>query len=781
MIVNLKHNKIIADTITHGFEESVNENLIPMLRGLYGDALEGICMYEDYIADKLEKNGQWYYPLTVYISSAPTTVWVKWSFSDKSRFEFGVPYAYVGDAPLEFTFADAVPEEFIKAIAGRRISPIDNTMHMDVFMANGSITLLSGKYSQSFIDEMAYQLCAAISRGVGVSGLESSDIELHLVFAPGTYMEHTSDNVTYRRLLISDKASRPRDFWVKWTRLDGIQSYSVSDSVSTSDIKFELGEDVPQKIREKEFRFLCRTHPDRYQSAMGKKTVTEWRDITKRAIKRGELLKVATESDIADHATEVSDKLNEIMNAYSISIPQNNEPVAAPVEDDLAMMARAALGFDKESQPKAEQTTKQVFDIFDEDVETSDEPTVEMDEVAEQTDDTVFDSEFILEDESDEEIALFDEIEAENIEISEAMDEPEQEYAEDGEYSEEEYSEEENVEAEDEIVLEETTEENDEQVAELLALDGAEEEIPSEQEEVKEEIIEQMDAMRLESVRAELEAKLRLEYEQKAREKAEAEVEKLRTEISELRRENDRLVALAEENDRLAKLVEENRAREAEGERLLESRTQIAEDEVLKLKTANEELVRENERLTKLVNIAEQNRIREAQERALDRERSKAEVARRLEEEMKLREKLEIQMRQEQREKERLAEAARLALEEQKRLESAQPEPKIPISEKDVVEKAASSQEFPIVSKVAKFMFNKPTDTTTIKAIKGIVEQTLLTNKKETVKIYMKAYAVDETTINLNISFPENETKLVVDIIQAIGKGGLGVIKVVLE
>ena len=61
MTVDLLHNKIVKETVTEAFKNSVNGNLIPKLYNLYGVSLEGIQMYEDYIKDEFLKDGYWYY------------------------------------------------------------------------------------------------------------------------------------------------------------------------------------------------------------------------------------------------------------------------------------------------------------------------------------------------------------------------------------------------------------------------------------------------------------------------------------------------------------------------------------------------------------------------------------------------------------------------------------------------------------------------------------------------------------------------------------------------
>lgn len=325
MIVDLLHNKIVKETITEAFEKSVNESLIPKLYALYSTSLEGVQMYEDYLNDDFNKDGYWYYPLTVLIAGINAVIWIKWDVSDKSKFEGGNPYAYVGEG-IDFLIADDVPMAFKNAIDGRSSYFEGGCVKTNVVTDAPSVSILIGKYSQTFIDEMTRQITGVIEKACGVSGIENSSIELDFVFAPNTYMEHTSENVTYRRLLISAKGCAPRDFWIKWTRQNSSVAFSVNDNVSGEDIIFELGEDVPHKTREKEYRFLVYGNSEKYRVAMGRKNITEWRELIKRAVKRGELNKTTTELEKDAHVSEVSDKLSEILEKYGMAIPKAPEP-----------------------------------------------------------------------------------------------------------------------------------------------------------------------------------------------------------------------------------------------------------------------------------------------------------------------------------------------------------------------------------------------------------------------------------------------------------------------
>ena len=372
MIIDLLHNRIVKETVTEAFEKSVSDSLIPKLLALYGDALEGVQMYEDYLNDNFNKDGYWYYPLTVLISGINTVIWVKWDVSDAAAFENGVPYAYVGEG-IDFIIADDTPIAFKNAIEGRANYFEGGYIKTNVITDAPSYTILSGKYSQTFIDEMTRQITRVIAKACGVKGLEESSIEIDIAFAPNTYMEHTSENVTYRRLLISAKGCTARDFWIKWTRLGSSVAFSVNDNVSEGEIVFELGEDVSQKIREKEYRFLVYGNSEKYRVAMGRKNITDWRDLIKRALKRGELTKPMTELEKNAHISEVSDKLSEILEKCGISIPVGTDTdIGANVDEANAALRLAVTDVTAEADG----------DAADEDTSVTSEPEVSLEILA---------------------------------------------------------------------------------------------------------------------------------------------------------------------------------------------------------------------------------------------------------------------------------------------------------------------------------------------------------------------------------------------------------------
>ena len=117
MLIDLVHNKIIEDTITEKFAESVEFGLVSLLAGRYGDRMIGLQMYEDHLADGFLRDGEWYYPMTVVTPEGPELVWVKWAVT--SSFDDGVPYTYMGEEQIAFSIADAVPVEFLNKMKGR--------------------------------------------------------------------------------------------------------------------------------------------------------------------------------------------------------------------------------------------------------------------------------------------------------------------------------------------------------------------------------------------------------------------------------------------------------------------------------------------------------------------------------------------------------------------------------------------------------------------------------------------------------------------------------------
>lgn len=353
MKIELFHNKIIADTVTPEFRESFNSNLVPKLAEKYGNSIIEIQMYEDYLNSGFSLDGEFYYPLTLLLQSGLATEWIKWNVSGKKQFENRVPYAYIGSEQINFEIVENVPEEFKNAINGKQIY-FDYRSSAPFSIKTSAVdkTFLAGKYSQSFVDAMAVQITKCIEKSFSVSGSENGGYELVLVFAPETYMEHVVENVTYRRLLITARGCSAKDLWIKWTNLKANTPLSVSDDVKDGEILFELADVVPQKVREKEYRFLVRASADKYQYAMGRKNITEWRDLIKRVIKRGELTPCEAREEKTVKASEL-EKRDEKIDLMVEEIKtvrledclddKNYEEHGTALEDDMAARLEESL------------------------------------------------------------------------------------------------------------------------------------------------------------------------------------------------------------------------------------------------------------------------------------------------------------------------------------------------------------------------------------------------------------------------------------------------------
>ena len=777
MIIDLLHNKIVKDTATEAFLASVNDVLVPQLVEKYGDAIEAITMYEDYLADELLFEGSWYYPLSVKLQGEDAIIsWIKWPVN-KKNFRNNIPYAYVGDGSVDFSFAGFVPTGFADKLQGRAIDYDRDAIKLSVEAVTDDPLLLVGKYSQTFIDGLAHQITRDICRKLGVEGIENTTMELELVFAPGTYLEHTSENVTYRRLLLVDKGCQARDFWVKWTRLDGVIGYKISDHVGESAVKFELGEDVSQKIREKEYRFLAGANPSKYQAAMGKKTVTEWRDITKRALKRGELTKVVTEAELADHAADVSDKLRELLGSFGVAttapasepVPVDNSydvvtelaksVLANEAEDEATVEVEAEIEIEIEAEPmpepevrtEIEEMPEQIVDVF-----SAAEPEGESLDVPEIESAPVEDSEAELELELEVELELGeDEVEDEPVlepvfepiaPVAESEPAPAPEAKSIFDFADlgEEVAEEETF-VMGEVTLEEyerATEENKDNAP------------------VSEPVDE-------EAIRKEIEARIRLEYETEARQKAEREAEKLRQEHERLREENERLARLAKEAE--ARRIEEEaaRRREEEARRLAEE----AKERELEAKRAEEERIRAELEARMRLEAQERERIAEAARMAVE-EQKRLEAERLAKAEREKQEALAREAERLRREEEARRQDEERRREEQRRREE---------EEKRRKEEAAARARVELVSKTAKLMFRYAVDINVMKRIQEVMENTLVENGKEDLNIRIKAYPQDTNSIALEIKLPGNEMELLVSMMKALGGASLGITKIVLE
>lgn len=785
MKIDLSYNRIVADTMTEGFRAAFLARVPELVAAAFPSAVSAV-MYEDYIADNFLFEGKWYYPLTVRDGEGAHTLWLVWPF-DKDRFSSRSPYSYVGDEELEIAAADEVPEEFSLALTHRAIDAPEGVIGLKVCAAVNDALILVGKYSQSFVDELRRQITPAIEKAAGVVGLAESPLELELVFAPGTYMEHTSENVTYRRLLLVDGASAPRDFWVKWTRVGTGAAYTISDNVSSGEIVFELGEDAPQKIREKEYRFLCSSNPNKYRAAMGKRTVTEWRDVIKRAIRRGELEKavfelgreereeVAAAVPVGAPVTEAPVRDAELEEGLARVLGISEVPVAEPVTeatesyDDLNDMLRRVLvstegratateeafaidmpeeplftiDAEAEAEPLAETEVEspeepvfvvepEVVDVLEEVAETVTEDLVEADTEAEQ---------------DDEEIIVAEETQLPIFAKPEIEEELEEAEAEVEEIIEEEIEEE----AEVEITAEEDREEElEEDIEEETLVEVDTEAAPVTVAISEGELYEEIERLREAQLRDKIIADARIEAEMRARASLEAEAELLRQERERLMRENGRLLALlGEANAKCDAALEELR--------LESERARRAEDMLRReIEARDREEARERDRIAEAARIS-------------------IEEQRRLEEEA-LRREEEARLEQERIARERAAEEVRRQEEARRATVTAPVTPAIAVT--PPVQQTMDD----FMSKRVKIIFRQPVDFSIMGKIKEAIERTLVSAGKSDVPIFMKAYPEDNDIITLHITkMPKSEYDLLIAIVKAIGNAKIGVTKILLE
>ena len=638
--------------------------------------------------------------------------------------------------------------------------------------AAGELDKVLAKYSRSFLDEMARQLTAEIEGACGVEGLADSTVELVMSFAPNTYLEHISENVTYRRLNLLDSVSAPRDFWVKWTRLKGeIEVYSEDN------ILFELGEDVDQKIREKEYRYLLASGNEKYHNSMGRKKVTEWREVIKRAAKRGEITKIETDFELAPETLELEERIADLLGKRAAERAEPEKAEIPFVHSDESEFEAAMASLRQVVESVTEVEAKPEIEFVQEEI-VMDQPEEESLplEVAKRPEGVKKQLNVVFP-EGDRAVARkvaaqpTDEVELEEpeIEIELIEEEPEIEV----EIIEEEIEEIRNSEfeirneVEDEIEL---IEEDPEIEVEII-----EEEIPEEEHTPAREIPTPI-ADRAADIRAEIETKIRLEYEIRAREKAEAEITSLRHEIEKIR-----LEATAEKEE---------------------------------LEKALAEAYQEQERLRN-----EYYRLSDETERA--EAQRLADEAQRMAEEAELRLQIETQLRAEAKERERLAEAARMAIEAQQRLEAEnariarqrEEEERIEaekrrreeeerelealrqtelerIRREDEEAKAKARSAMPemgdgkysYTSKSVRLVFRKSVDPNITTRIHEIIKATVEYYGKDRVYLKIRATVPDSQNVILDfLDVPLEEMELLGNIIKILGNSGLGISKAIIE
>lgn len=779
MIIDLLHNQIISNTITDKFAVGVEKNLIPALREIYGERMLGIQMYEDHLADEFLLDGVFYYPMTVVLQDKQVTHWITWSVT-ADKFTDLIPYAYIGGEELTFDIAPTVPVEVETAIIGRGIYCEGGLIKINVRSTSPSPTFLAGKYSQTFIDEMARQLTCQISEKMCVEGLAESGLALEIEFAPVTFMEHISENVTYRRLLLTDGASAPRDFWVKWINHRADTPFTVSDHPVSDEIEFLIGEGVPQKIREREYRHLIRTNNDKYQNAMGRRNITEWRDLIKRAVKRGRLTQVIRQIPLEEDVILVNAALASVAglssaDVVSASISYDDEMRNVDIANELAKAAGIAVDEyiddpdEIEPEESADDIEKELLELIAhnkeaianrEDEEIDFYAVNDVEEIEEDLDEEIEEE---LEEELDEEIEeeieeeldedLEEELEVEVVELpeEEIVDEPIEEVV----------AEEPIEEAiEEDIVVEEPVEEA---VADVAETEEKIEEIEENTVKVPENVVEAVEKRGsdviadFEKIKAQLceaiDAQVRLEYEKQARANAESE-------MAELRRKHEQLVI-------------ENRRLEAQAKKEYEERRRISEQRKLE----NEKLRAEIEARAKAEAIEKERLVESArsaieEKHRLERERL-AEERRRIEDERRLAEDRAREEAEARVQAERALEAERIRLAAQAAAANNQG------VEEQPVDKYA---DYTYIAKNVRLLFRHVVDYNVTVEIQKLLVKTLEKFDKSDLHIRVRAKVPDNTTVLLEfVEFPEQEMDLLCEIIKVLGAAGLGIAKAVLE
>ena len=638
----------------------------------------------------------------------------------------------------------------------------------------GDLDRVVCRYPRSFLDEMARQLTDEIENALGVEGLADSSVELVMSFAPNTYLEHISENVTYRRLMLMDKVSAPRDFWVKWTRLAGeiIEYHS-------GNIRFELGEDVEQKIREREYRYLLASEKESYHNSMGRKKVTEWREVVKRAAKRGELTKIESDFELTPETLELEARIANLLGKKVTPIiePKKEEIPYVHADENEFELALAKMREVVESTETEEETENAECRMQNAEFFFDDKDEAEEIEQAEE------------EEEADEELLIFEEItppETENgFEIEEETMEnaecgmqnaefafPDEDEVEETEESKEEIIENaecvmQNAELETEaveILAEPVVEEMTEPVAELV-----------------EEPIGTPIADRAAYIRAEIEAKIRLEYESKARIKAEEELIALRLEYHTYRTESEALLADAQrELERLrleyGSFIEETRRREtqrraAEAQRIAEEKELRAQIEIQLRQEAQE-----RERLEQAARMAieEQRRLEQATRMAIEEQRRLEAENARIALQRQEQERIEAENRR-RIEAERSSEAIRQAEAERIRREEEEERAKAAMPE-------MGDSRYAYTSKAVKLLFRRSVDPNITTRIHEIIKATVEYYGKDNVYLKIKAMVTDSQTVVLEFEqIPLEEMALLGNIIKILGNSGLGIAKAIIE
>ncbi len=717
MRINLLHNKIVMDTVTNKFIESFKSVLVPMLEERFG-ALDSVTVYEDYLSDGFLTDGTFRLPLTVTNADGAKRVFCSWRV-DRRNFEDMIPYSYKGSSPIEFKIEEGGYSGLLARLEGRALLPREGAIQLNIDAASRDKTFLSGKYSQSFVDLMAYEITRAIEKEFAISGAADSSLELHLSFAPGTFMEHTSESVSYRRLRISARSCAPRDLWIKWTRLDGAGTYTVGDHVGEDSISFEIASDVPQKIREKEYRYLMTTEsPDAYRAAMSRKNFTEWRELVKRVIKRGEVSPLEEEkseapavaqeetpisvSDVFDIALSAQDTepikteeaavqsldLRALLDSYTGDKAEENEEEEEEINPDLQALLLSVIN---RQNGAAEAPVSNVEDGISSEID--EEPPFD-------TDDGALDA-----------LSILTELGASSDDVLEA------------EAAEEE--------------TEDDSREDPEQISESFVSEAPKEEPAP--------VITMDD----------------FGYDERRRE----ELNELCRERDELREALDALKVLMKAKDEeILKLRESLAERDSYADEL---KTELAmvKDE-LAAKRREEE--REKDRIASMARIAVESYVP-----AFEDVPDSADLEREAEEK---------RLKEEREEQERLmrerAEAERLAKEKEEEERRIKEEAEA----KAELERKAAARSVRYVSKTADIFFRYPVDPNITKKIQDIIVSTVKYFEKEDVYMKIKATIPESKMVKLEfLEIPEGELALLTDIIRVLGHSKLGITRVLLD
>ena len=668
------------------------------------------------------------------------------------------------------------------------------------------------KYPHSFLNEMARQLTDEIEKALGVEGIADSSVELIMAFATDTYLEHVFENVTYRRLMLLDKVSAPRDFWVKWTRLAGdISEYSEDN------IRFELGEDVEQKIREKEYRYLLSAGDEGYHNSMSRKKVTEWREVVKRAAKRGELTKIESDLELSPEIFEIEARIANLLGKTVPAVSTESEDVGYVHSDESEFenaLAKMREVVDSASEIENEECKMQNAEL---------EMIEEIEEIEEDEDDLLFEEVALAEEEPqiiEEAFSLFDAVDEEAEETEEMQN------AECGMQNEEETVEE-VVEEIIEEIIEETAEEIVEETVEEVVEETIEEIVEETVEEIVEETVDEPIALqekitepvekviatpladRAAYIRAEIEAKIRLEYESKARIKAEEELIALKCEYQSYKVESEALLADTVRELEALRLEYHNFLQETkrrEVQRMEDEAQREAEERELRQQIESQ-LRREAQ---------ERERLEEAAKAALEEQRRSEEMARIAIEEQR---RLEETARAALEEQRRLEEAARIAIEEQRRLEVEKARVILQREEQERIEAEARRREalareyeanrqaeleqarreaeaerartampemtgarYTYTSKAVKLVFRRSVDPNITTRIHEIIKATVDYYGKDNVSLKIRAMVTDSQTVVLEFAeIPIEEMALLGNIVKILGNSGLGIAKAIIE